>query len=429
MHNVRKWNRNGIEIFKYIFCIRVFMQQAELDYFGVPVHGDADRFFINSNVFSSSYFPPALPGREKQISEIKSYIAGFQHRNQHLYITGRSGTGKTATIKEVLLNDVPNEFNIIDRDNQKAVFSYDGKKGVIVYVNCRRNITKLKLAKSIASIVSGKPMIYRGFDDAMEGIGNQTRDYDFFIVVLDEINVLNDRNNDVIYHFSRWGDDYKTILSLVLISNKINFMEGLDSSVASSYQVDRTIIFPPYNAVELTSILKDRAREGIKDGVLAPDVIPAIASNTARDAGDARLAIQTLKLACETASMMGLDNVDISCVNIAFNRSNAASIISPIRDLSDHEKVCLRAIVDIAKHRGYAYTGEIYERYIKLLDGSRLPPLTQRRISDYINAFDTMGIIHSSETYLGRHGRTKIVRVPQYIELIRKELEKTMVIL
>lgn len=405
------------------------MQADILDYFGVPVNGDANRFFINREVFSNTYYPSNLPGRENQIAKLMSYISGFQECNQHLYISGRSGTGKTATIKNILLNNIPSKFEIIDRENKKTVFMSDGKKGMAVYENCRQNSTKLKMAKSIASTIFGKSVKYRGFEDAIEAIGEQTKDLDFFILILDEIDALNDKDNDVIYHFSRWGDEYPTMLSLILISNKINFLEGLDASTSSSYQVDTTIIFPPYNAVELSAILDGRAKDGIKEGIMDDDVIPAIASKTARDAGDARLAIQTLKIACETASMKGMDKVDVSCVNIAFNKSDADSIIVPIRDLSEHEKVCLRAIVDIVEGKGRAYTGEIYERYVALLNGSRLTALTQRRISDYINAFDIAGFVHSMEISRGRHGRTKIVKIPIYAKLIKKELEKTMVII
>ncbi|MEA3222672.1 MAG: hypothetical protein U9P49_05855, partial [Thermodesulfobacteriota bacterium] len=75
-----------------------------------------------------------------------------------------------------------------------------------------------------------------------------------------------------------------------------------------------------------------------------------------------------------------------------------------------------------------AYTGEIYERYVALLNGSRLTALTQRRISDYINAFDIAGFVHSMEISRGRHGRTKIVKIPDYIKLIKAELENSMVI-
>jgi len=395
--------------------------QQLLDYWGVPIGGNANKFFTNGEVFSNTYTPESLPGRAKQMMEIVAYIEGCYERNQHLFISGKTGTGKTAVAKHVIMHHIPNEYDVYDRGRDKVIFNMNGKNGIVLYANCRRNSTKLRLLKKLNNIVSESHVSHRSWSDARDWFGKYTSNFDFAVLILDEIDALED--SGILYDFSRWGDDYKTVLSVIAISNKLTSMDNLDTSTKSSYTATN-LQFPAYQANDLIEILNDRAKLGLVENALDDAVIPDIASRAALDGGDARLAIHLLKMACEIAGLRNIDLVDIECANIAYKKVNANMIVAPIADISLHEKICLYAITNIVKKWGKANTGIIYKEYQRLSNKLGYDPLTPRRITQYIDVFNDLGIINAKQVSRGRHGRTKLVTIPDYIDLIREKIEE-----
>ena len=61
------------------------------------------------------------------------------------------------------------------------------------------------------------------------------------------------------------------------------------------------IIFNPYNAEQLQEILMAEASLGISEGVLADEVIPLCSALAAQEHGDARCALDLLRVSTEKA--------------------------------------------------------------------------------------------------------------------------------
>ncbi len=400
----------------------------DTDYFGVPTEGNPNKLFTNPYVFSDMYTPDELPGRDKHINQLLQHMSGMEQCNKHLHIRGRTGTGKTAVVKEVLLSQIPDKNTVIDKSRKKVAFVSEehDAKGLVIYENCRRNTTRLNLMKSLAISAYGKQVRYRSFDDAVQSLGEVTKNYDFCVVILDEIDAMRDKDSDIIYHFSRWGAEY-SLMSLITVSNQMTFLDTLDNSSQSSYRPDK-MMFRTYNGGELRDILKNRVEAGLQDGVVDEGIIANIAKRAARDAGDARRAIHTLQLACEIAGMYGLDEVTQKCVDIAVEKNRANNLMAPIMDLSSQEKLCLYAIVKILgeKKGDRTHTGEVYRGYEQLAREHDLDILTRRRITEYLNYFHDMRIIDARQVSRGRRGRTKQVSVPQYRGIIERKLESVL---
>ncbi len=80
------------------------------------------------------------------------------------------------------------------------------------------------------------------------------------VIMLDEVDKLVRKGDDVLYNLSRVNSDLlRSKVSIIGISNDLKFTEFLDPRVKSSLGEDE-IIFPPYNAEQIRDILEQRAK-------------------------------------------------------------------------------------------------------------------------------------------------------------------------
>ena len=90
----------------------------------------------------------------------------------------------------------------------------------------------------------------------------------------------------------------------------------LSPQVASRLaQID--MVFHPYGANEINDILKERVKHGIREGVLDQRVIGLCSALAAQEHGDARRALDLLRIAVMKAQQMGHNMVDNGHVRLA----------------------------------------------------------------------------------------------------------------
>jgi len=89
-------------------------------------------------------------------------------------------------------------------------------------------------------------------------------------------------------------------LCIVGISNNLTFLDELDPRVRSSLS-EEEILFHPYNALQIQDILNQRSNAAFKEGVLQDGVISKCAAYAAKEHGDARRALDLLRVAGELA--------------------------------------------------------------------------------------------------------------------------------
>lgn len=104
------------------------------------------------------------------------------------------------------------------------------------------------------------------------------------------------------YNFTRANERISSeqFISLIGISNSLTFKDKLDPRVKSSLS-EEELVFNPYTIEQLKQILLDRCKLAFYDDVVPSGVINLCAAIAGRETGDARKAIDLLRVAAEIA--------------------------------------------------------------------------------------------------------------------------------
>ncbi len=369
----------------------------------------SDLFRASREVLRDSYVPSRLPHREQQIRQVAEILAPALRGDipSNLLIYGKIGTGKTAVVAQV----------------RQEILRRSGTSGEIAFVtlNCGNIDTPYSLLQTIGNhfarvegerIPTGWSLdrVQAGMRRLMDTKGGT------IILVLDEIDRLVARSGDsVLYTLSQLNTELETArMVLVGISNDLKFTNQLDARVRSRLNEEK-VLFPPYDAVQLQDILRERAREAFKDGVVDPGVVERCAAYAALENGDARRALALLRLAAEMAERDHAKRILADHVVKAKNRLEQDIIVDCVRTLPPHCKVLLYAILQsYERRRNGVLTGEVYESYKRLAERLGLAPLHARSISNYVSELESLGLIRATIVSRGRGGRTReiIVDVP-----------------
>lgn len=381
-----------------------------------------DSLFKNKKVLQSTYIPDQIKHRDEQINYIAQILAPALRKEKpsNLFVYGKTGTGKTLSIRYT----AEQMENIAkDRDIPLSVF----------YLNCKlKKIadTEYRLIAELARFF-GKAVPPTGLPtDEVYNIFYKALDEEekIVILVLDEIDQLVKKAGDeIIYNLTRINSELKrSQISIVGISNDLMFANNIDPRVKSSLS-EEEIVFPPYNALQIQDILKNRSQEAFKKGVIEEGVIQKCAAYAAREHGDARRALELLRVAGELAERKNEEHVMIKHIDDAEEKIEKDRIVDIIKTQPKQFQATLYPIILTHQNKKTAiYTGEIYDIYKDLCVRIGLRPLTQRRISDIVAELDMLGIINAKVISKGRFGRTREITlaVPSEIEpKIKKILE------
>jgi cell division control protein 6 len=335
-------------------------------------------------------------------------LRGAPCSNAFLY--GKTGTGKTAVTKYVL-----------NRLYSKACEL--GSSVEICYVNCRLVGTEYRILASLCDALNVKVpftglAVGEVFDRFKKGLDKQRK---IFIVVLDEIDALiKTRGDTLLYELTRINETLRHgRTSIIGISNDLRFKEFLDPRVLSSLS-EEEIIFRPYDAAELQDILWRRAQVAFSEGALLDSAVALCAALAAAEHGDARRALDLLRVAGELAERQGVKYVSENNVRQAEKHVEHDRIVEVIANLPVHSKLVLCSVYLLGKTKiNYSITGDIYGIYCELCDQSGLSSLTQRRVSGLISELDMIGLLNARVVSMGRYGRTKKIRLGIGRSLIR----------
>jgi cell division control protein 6 len=361
----------------------------------------------NKDMLLTSYLPDELPHRSSEIDSIATIIASaFKgSKPSNIMIFGTTGTGKTA-----VMNFIGNELK--KEDPTGALCSY-------IHLNCQIIDTPYgilyEIGRQTKTVEDNVRMPFTGW--SIEKIYSEIRKHldeqdKVFIVVLDEVDhLVKKKNDDVLYHLSKMNEDFKrSKLTLVGISNDLQFMDQLDSRIKSRLGEEK-IIFHHYNAPQLEDILRERAKLAFEDGVLENDVIPFCAALSAQEMGDARRAIALLRVSAEAAERNGDSVVTEAHVRFAKNKIESDVVTEVVKALTLQSQTVLMSIIHNTKDNKVMTTGEVYSIYKELCSTLQISVLTQRRITDLISELDMLGIIHAQVKSSGRAGRTKEIEL------------------
>lgn len=356
--------------------------------------------FRNRNALRHDHVPNHLPHRENEIKYIGEVIAPLLLHNKasNLFVYGKPGTGKTAVVRFVL-NTLSKKANEL-KANIKCVM-----------VNSRIEGSEYRILASISHQI-GLPIPFTGLATAevFRRIVNYVKGNNLYLLIaLDEIDAIVKKDGEnLLYELSRINENFSSHrVSFIGISNEITFKQVLDPRILSTLS-EEELVFKPYTSDELFDILSERAREAFFDGVCSPSVIKYIAALSASEHGDARRALDLLRVAAETAERDNKPVITEECVQEALKKIERDQVSEVIKTLPIQSKILLISILNNLRNpRAQHTSGEIYAEYRNLVMNIGLESLTDRRLSSLLNELESAGIISSKLVNMGRYGRTK----------------------
>jgi archaeal cell division control protein 6 len=370
--------------------------------------------FTNKEVMRPAYTPDLLPHRDEQIEQLAGILVAALRGDtpSNVFIYGKTGTGKTAVARYVG-KELIRKGEDLDR------------KVNFIYINCEVIDTQYRVLQNIANYFvkewrdrvpfTGWPTdeVYAQLKNRVDAEGGVTT------IILDEVDKL--KGDEVLYNLSRINSDLtRARVSIIGISNDLKYTEYLDPRVRSSLG-EEAMIFPPYDAAQLQDILRQRAGEALKPESLTDEVIPLCAALAAQEHGDARRALDLLRVAAELAEREAARTVDEGHVRKAQNKIEVDRITEVVRTLPTQSKLVLLATTlgEEQSNGGGLTTGEVYDIYKELCRAAGVDILTQRRITDLVSELDMLGIITARVISKGRYGRTREIQMSTPIDSTR----------
>ncbi len=366
--------------------------------------------FKDKSPLSHKFLPEQLPHRNDQITKIAKYWVDALDNvtPSDVTIYGKTGTGKTAAAKfaQKQLLEAAQDSNVyID----------------VEYIRCTDYTTEYQVLAQLCQRL-GRDVPYRGWTkgeiiNTFRDVLNQQMHGKklILIIILDEVDILLEKDGDgLLYTLTRTEN-----VSVLSISNYLDFKKFIKPRVMSSLR-DKEIVFPPYRADQLADILNERSEMSFKENVLKEDVIPLCSAMAAKEEGDARYALDLLSTAGDIADENDSSEILGDYVIAAKNRIEHNKVTDIINTLPTQQQRVLEAVLILTQNNEEISSGKLYETY---KDVSKGDSVTYRRIFDFINELEMLGIISTNTVSRGRgKGRTNIIKLQCDEKLVEKTL-------
>ena len=371
----------------------------------------------NRDILHFTYIPNIILHRKSEQEQVTQSLLPIlkQSRPSNLLVYGKPGTGKTLVVKKVLSK--------IQERVEKSNFPIK-----LIYSNSKNETTLYGLLVSLGRQLDLKqdelPSTGLAISEVFKRLLNKIDEGKLnAIFVIDEIDYLAQlvakTGKDILYQLTRANEQLQQgSLTMVGISNDLTFKEKLDPRVISSLG-EEEIVFTNYNVEQIKKILEDRINESFIENSVEEPALNLCAALAGGEHGDARRAIDLLRVSGELAERQQSDKVTIEHVREASLKIEENKEEASLKSYPLHEKL---VIIAIMKANGSS-TGEIYSSYKNLCKALGKDELTQRRITQMLSEIELSGIISGRLVHQGIHGRTKKYKLTISSEMIKKSFK------
>ena len=265
-----------------------------------------------------SCVPSALPCRETAFEQVFSHLeaAIMEGTGSCIYISGTPGTGKTATVREVIAQmnaaveiDEIDDFIFVEVNGMKITDPHQSY--TLLWEALHGNRVSPSHALALLNAEFSKP--------------NPRRVP--CVVLMDELDQLATKNQSIMYNFFNWPSMPHSRLIVLAVANTMDLPERtlsnkISSRLGESYNVRKSsliyssgltrITFPGYTYDQLMQIIESRL-QGMTEAVFDEDAIQFASRKVAAVSGDARRALEICRRAVEITEEESLDATGLTC--------------------------------------------------------------------------------------------------------------------
>ncbi|XP_054646016.1 origin recognition complex subunit 1 [Dunckerocampus dactyliophorus] len=285
-----------------------------------------------------SAVPESLPCREQEFQDIYNFVESkiIDGTGGCMYISGVPGTGKTATVHEVMrclqnaasMDEIPS-FHFIEINGMKMTDPHQA------YVQILEKLSGQKATTDHAASILEKRF------------SNPAPRKETTVLLVDELDLLWTRKQNVMYNLFDWPTRRHSRLVVLTIANTMDLPERIMiNRVASRLGLTR-MSFQPYGFKQLQQIIMSRLN---KVKAFEEDALQLVSRKVAALSGDARRCLDICRRATEICehsaakpSVPGL--VGMSHVMEALNEMFSSTYIAAIKCASMQERVFLQAVI------------------------------------------------------------------------------------
>eukprot|EP00049_Salpingoeca_infusionum_P021813 m.4628 g.4628 ORF g.4628 m.4628 type:complete len:591 (+) comp4536_c0_seq1:230-2002(+) len=302
--------------------------------------------------------PRALVSREREREVIETFWRTHLEASKagSLYISGKPGTGKTATIRELLHK-----------------FAKEGSKTPTVSINCMSVKEPRHIFVRILEQLRGQSYPHMTAEEAMRKLDRLLSERNAppaLVVIADEVDLLATRNNDVLYQLFQWPQRSRVIL--IGIANALDLTDRILPLLSKWNCAPETLLFQPYSKQQLVGIVNARLEGLTVEGKPVLDV-PALqlcAAKVSSASGDIR---QVLDLCRRTIELSTNKERHIKIMFSLFKQT-FSSQCHRIDSLPPHQKLLLIALHQLQCHSRDVTFGKACSQYTQVCKSNGFDP-------------------------------------------------------
>jgi len=383
----------------------------------------------NRDVLHFTHIPNQILHRDPEQEKITQSLLPIlmESRPSNLLVYGKPGTGKTLVIKKVLSKIQTR----VEEGSFPIKLAYTNAKqettlyGLLVSFGRQLGLGSQKTNDDKMWLPSTGLSISEVFNRILYTLDkNETN----AVFVIDEIDYLAEliqkTGKDVLYQITRANERLTTgSLTLIGVSNDLTFKERLDPRVISTLS-EEEIIFTNYNLPQIREILDARIEVAFDQGVISDAALNLCSAMAGRESGDARRALDLLRVAAEIAERSQVPTVTEEHIRMASEKIEENKEVVALRSYPLHEKLLILAIMKSSE----ISTGEVYSTYKNLCKDIRQKELTQRRVTQMLSEIEMSGIISGRIVHQGTHGNTKKFRITVSPDMVKSTFKDEMIL-